>query len=222
MTQGITIPQFRAAEGVEDWRVLGDGTYTAFRTGSFAAGTRFVSAIGELAGIEDHAPDVDLRHDVVTVRLLTYEDDWYGMSQRDVDLARRISAVARDLGVAVDPFAVETVGPIVIDALDIPAVMPFWRALFDYEYRRDSPDEDLVDPRGRGPAIWFQQMDAPRPQRNRIHVAAWVAHERAEARLAAVIAAGGTIVIGDYAPSWWMLADPEGNEADLATTMGRD
>ena len=31
----------------------------------------------------------DIRADGVTVRLLTYADDWYGMSQRDVDAARR-------------------------------------------------------------------------------------------------------------------------------------
>ena len=32
---------------------------------------------------------------------------------------------------------------------------------------RDGP-EDLVHPRRRLPAFYFQQMDAPRPQRNRI------------------------------------------------------
>jgi 4a-hydroxytetrahydrobiopterin dehydratase len=34
--------------------------------------------------------------------------------------------------------------------------MPFWRAVLGYEYRADSPDEDLIDPRGRGPAFWFE------------------------------------------------------------------
>ena len=28
----------------------------------------------------------------------------------------------------------------------------------------------IQDPLGQGPAIWFQRMDAPRPQRNRIHL----------------------------------------------------
>lgn len=35
--------------------------------------------------------------------------------------------------------------------------MPFWRALLGY---RDREPEDLIDPRGRGPAFWFQEMDA--------------------------------------------------------------
>ena len=35
------------------------------------------------------------------------------------------------------------------------------------EVRADSPG-DLIDPRWRGVTLWFQQMDAPREQRNRI------------------------------------------------------
>jgi 4a-hydroxytetrahydrobiopterin dehydratase len=93
--------------------------------------------------------------------------------------------------------------------------MPFWRAVLGYEERRDSPDEDLIDPRGRGPSLWFQQMDAPRPQRNRIHIDVWVPHDQAEARVAAAVAWSPT-------PEWWTLADAEGNEVDVATWMGRD
>jgi hypothetical protein len=33
----------------------------------------------------------------------------------------------------------------------------------------------------------------------------------------AAIAAGGRLVTDVHAPSWWTLADPEGNEADVAT-----
>jgi 4a-hydroxytetrahydrobiopterin dehydratase len=82
-------------------------------------------------------------------------------------------------------------------------------------------DEDLLDPRGRGPSLWFQQMDAPRSQRNRVHVDISVPHDQAEARVAAAIAAGGHLVSDEHAPAWWTLADAEGNEVDLATWMGR-
>jgi 4a-hydroxytetrahydrobiopterin dehydratase len=91
-----------------------------------------------------------------------------------------------------------------------------------YEYRLDSPEEDLVDQRGRGPSLWFQQMDAPRPQRNRIHLDVWVPHDQAEARVAAALAAGGRLVTDQHAPSWWVLADAEGNEACVATWQSRD
>jgi 4a-hydroxytetrahydrobiopterin dehydratase len=180
-----------------------------------------VRAIGELDGLDDHHPDVDLRHDGVTVRLITVTDNHYGLSERDLELALRISAVARELGLVADPTAVQTV-QLTIDALVVPEVMPFWRAVLGYEYRADSPDQDLVDPRGRGASIWFQRMDAPRPQRNRVHIDVWVPHDQAEARVAAALAAGGRLVTDEHAPEWWTLADAEGNEVDVATWVGRD
>jgi 4a-hydroxytetrahydrobiopterin dehydratase len=99
-------------------------------------------------------------------------------------------------------------------------VMPFWRAVLGYGDRGDS-HEDLIDPRARGPSLWFQQMDAPRRQRNRIHIDVWVPYDQAEERIAAAIAAGGHLVTDEHAPAWWVLADPEGNEACIATTLTR-
>ena len=63
MSDNISPRQFNEAEGVEDWRVLGDGACAYFRTGSFAAGARLVRAISELPGVHDEHPDVDVRHD---------------------------------------------------------------------------------------------------------------------------------------------------------------
>jgi len=220
MIERITPRQFHQADGVEDWRVVGEGACMYFRTGSFAAGARLVHAISELAGLDDHHPDVDLRWGGVIVRLITITDDYSGLSEHDVELARQISSVARELGVPADPSAVQTV-QVTIDALVGAEVMPFWRAVLGYRDRGDSP-EDLIDPRGRGPSLWFQEMDAPRPQRNRIHIDVWVPHDQAEARVAAAIAAGGHLVSDEHAPAWWTLADAEGNEVDVATTMSRD
>jgi 4a-hydroxytetrahydrobiopterin dehydratase len=220
MSDRISPKQFHESDGVEDWRVVGEGACAVFRTGSFEAGARLIGAISELAGLDPHHPDVDLRHDVLAVRLITASPDYMGLSERDVELAREISAVARELGVSADPSVVQTV-QVTIDALVSPEVMPFWRAVLDYEYRSDSPDEDLIDPRWRGPSFWFQPMDAERPQRNRIHIDVWVPEDQAGARVAAAIAAGGRLVSDKHAPMWWTLADAEGNEVDVATTMGR-
>jgi 4a-hydroxytetrahydrobiopterin dehydratase len=220
MTEQISLRQFHEAVGVEEWRVVGEGACAYFRAGSFEAGAQLVQAISRLAGLEDHHPDVDLRYEGVTVRLITITSDYCGLTDRDIDLARQISAVARELSVPADPSAVQTV-QVTIDALVTPAVMPFWRAVLGYRDRGDSP-EDLIDPHGRGPSIWFQQMDAPRPQRNRIHLDVWVPHDQAEARIAAALAAGGHLVTAEHAPSWWVLADAEGNEACVATWRGRD
>ena len=78
------------------------------------------------------------------------------------------------------------------------------------------PTGALVDPYDQAPALWFQQMDAPRPQRNRIHIDVYVSNDEAEARVAAGLAAGGHLVSDANAPEWWTLADAEGNEVDIA------
>jgi len=220
MTEWIPPSRFGEAGGVEDWRVLGEGACAYFRTGSFGAGARLVRRIGELPGLGEHHPGADLRDQGVTVRLITITSEACGLTRRDLELARQISAVARELGAPAEPSALQTV-QVSVDALVSAEVMPFWRAVLGYEYRADSPEEDLIDPRGRGPSFWFQRMDAPRPQRNRIHIDVWVPHDQAEARIAAALAAGGRLVSDEHAPMWWTLADAEGNEADVATIMNR-
>ena len=218
----ITLRAFREAEGTEDWRVLAEGACAFFRTESFAASAELVGAIAEAIDGAGHPPDVDIRSGGVTVRLITVTDDHYGMSQHDIDLARQISVVARAQRVSADPSAVQSL--LVIPGAPVAAdVMPFWRAVLGYEPRSDSPDEDLVDPLGRGAPFWFESMNEPRADGGgAIHVAIWVPYEQAEARVAAALAAGGRIVRDQFAPAWWTLADPAGNEADIATTMARD
>jgi 4a-hydroxytetrahydrobiopterin dehydratase len=107
-----------------------------------------------------------------------------------------------------------------IDAMDIPAIRPFWKAVLGYV---DEPGSDgIVDPAGQLPAIWFQQMDAPRRQRNRVHFDITVAHEEAEPRVRTALAAGGRLVDDSFARSFWVLADAEGNEVCVCTWTDRD
>jgi 4a-hydroxytetrahydrobiopterin dehydratase len=191
------------------WRVIRDAACAHFRTESFVAGAAMVDAITRLADAANHHPDIDLRPDGVTVRV---HSDRGTFSEHDVALAEQISLAARDLGASVDPSALQTV-QVAIDALVIPEVLPFWRAVLGY----DQVDlEDLADSHRQEPPFWFQQMDAPRPQRNRIHIDLYVPHDQAEARIAAALAAGGHVVNDANAPEWWTLADAEGNEVDVA------
>ncbi|MCC5474594.1 VOC family protein [Streptomyces sp. NPDC059680] len=69
----------------------------------------------------------------------------------------------------------------------------------------------------RRPSFHFQQMDAPRPQRNRVHIDVWVPYDQAETCIAVAIAAGGRLVTDAHAPSHWVLAGPDGNEACVGT-----
>ena len=215
MSDAISPREFHDAEGVEDWRALMTTAQARFRTRSFAKGVALVDEIGRLADAENHHPDVHLRYSTVTVRLTSH--DVQGLSERDVALAQQISAAARSMEIVADPASVQDV-QLTIDALVAADVMPFWQALLGY---KQVGDEDLLDPRDEGPPIWFQQMDSERPQRNRIHVDVFVPHDQAEERVAAALAAGGRLVSDEHAPAWWTLADAEGNEADVATWLGR-
>jgi 4a-hydroxytetrahydrobiopterin dehydratase len=111
-----------------------------------------------------------------------------------------------------------------IDALDAGAIRPFWRSVLGYvdEPGRSGAWDGLIDPLGQGPAVWFQRMDAPRPQRNRIHFDVSVPHDEAGPRIQAALAAGGTLIYDAQAPAFWVLADAEGNEACVTTWQGRD
>lgn len=155
MIERITPRKFHEAHGVKDWRVLFGGACAHFRTGSFATGVALVDAVGAVADAAGHHPDVDLRYGGVTVRPITHEVD--GLSERDVQLARQISAAARGLDVSAQPTAVQTV-QVAIDALASPEVMPFWRALLGYQEKAGGPGRpprpravDLVPGHGRAP-----------------------------------------------------------------------
>ena len=212
----LTSTQVSESDGLDDWRVLLRSLHSSFKTGSMAKGLEFATRIGTAADEANHHPDLTVTYPRVHVLLTTHDAD--GLTQRDVDLARKISTIAKELGATAEP-SVTTQLEIAIDALDIPRVKPFWEAVLGY---KPHSDDDCVDPYGRGPAFWFQQMDEPRPQRNRIHIDVTVPHDVAEQRIAAAIAAGGTLVSDAAAPAFWVLADPEGNEACICTWQSRD
>jgi 4a-hydroxytetrahydrobiopterin dehydratase len=205
MTGSVTPARFHEL----DWRVLAYAACTHYRTGSLAEGLALAGEINKLAEASSQRPDIDLRSKGVTVRLMV--NDQGELSEADVALAGEISAAARELGIAVDVTGLQSY-QIAIDAMDIPAVMPFWAAVLGYDQYMDV----LVDPHSEGPTFWFQQMDAPRPQRNRIHIDLYLPEDQAKARIDAALAAGGRVVYEEHAPDWWTLADPEGNEVDVA------
>lgn len=201
----------------EHWRVVLGSLRATFRTGSFARGAELVAAVAAAADELDHHPDVLLRYGTVTVT--TQSHDVGALTVRDVELARRVSALAAERGLDADVTAPRML-EIAVDTQDVAAVLPFWRAALGYVDDPHDP-ERLVDPAGEGPCVWFQHMDAPRPQRNRIHVDVDVPHDLVGARLDAVLAAGGRLLSDRRAPAFWVVADAEGNEVCLCTWQGR-
>lgn len=224
--------RLEASDAVDSlgWRFLLGELRSFVRVSTLAQASEVAALAVTVAG-PDHADQhlrIDVRQDRVSLSLQTRVAAW--VTWRDVALAGQISAAVSQRGLRTDPAVGEgtprsaQVLEIAIDALDIPAVRPFWKVVLGYvdEPGSAEPTDPLVDPVGQGPAIWFQQMDAPRPQRNRIHLDISVPHDEARRRIDAAIAAGGSLRSDAAAPAFWVLADSEGNEACLTTWQGRD
>jgi 4a-hydroxytetrahydrobiopterin dehydratase len=212
MTEPLSDADFSTADGVEDWRVLYWGAKALFRTADFATGARFVSAIAEHAAALGHDPLVDLRDDSVAVQVVTVG---VGLSDLDLELARRVTRTATELGLPADPSAVQQL-ELAVDAADPSALVGFWRAALGYVQVAETL---LVEPNLIGPSFSIHSKEYAAP-RNRIHVDVSVPHDQAQARVDAVLAAGGRLLGDRNAPAYWSLIDPEGNVVDIATWQG--
>lgn len=211
----LSIHQIHEA-GLDDWRMLHHALQARFRTGSFAVGAALVAAIAEVADEMDHHPDLDLRYPHLNVRLFSH-DSW-GVTGRDVRLARRISALAADAGVEAAPEDLSVI-EIALDTPDLAAVRPFWAAVLGMA----SPvnEDEVRDDSGDLPRIWFQSSGSTEP-RQRFHLDVRVPPEQAQARIDAALAAGGTLVTDSRSPAFVVLADADGNKACVCTELGRD
>lgn len=200
-----------------DWRKLAQGLHARFLTGDFVTGLRLVTAVAEAAERANHHPDVTLTYPFVDVKLLSH--DVSEVTQQDMDLAAQISEIARAQAVGTEPSAVTEL-ELALDTADLAAAGPFWAALLT-----GSPDaragEDVVDPSGRVPLLWFQHTEAHETPRQRFHLDLWVPHDVLEERVAAAVAAGGRVVDDGQAPSFVVLADPEGNKVCVCTCLDR-
>jgi 4a-hydroxytetrahydrobiopterin dehydratase len=229
----LTRQQISAAVGADGWRFAVGVIRTSVRVQSLTQAADAARVATGAAGDADGSLSLDLRPDQVVLTLQSRKDGW--ISPREIAAAQRISAALRDLELVTEP-EVGPKGPdgtrsvqmleIAIDALDIPAIRPFWKAVLGYGDEPGAggsdPGAGLADPVGQGPTIWFQQMDEPRPQRNRIHFDVVVPDDETGHRIQAALAAGGRLVSDSEAPAFWVLADSEGNEACVCTWLARD
>jgi 4a-hydroxytetrahydrobiopterin dehydratase len=228
---GVPLSRTAASAAVQDigWRYL-LGTFCAsIPVRSLAQAGEVVAAAVIAAGADaDGHLRADLRPDRAELSVQTRALD--AVTGHDVRLARDITEAVAKMGLRpAGPTSAECRRPVqvlevAIDALDIAVIRPFWKAVLAYGSvpGQDGQEDAIVDPAGQLPAVWFRQMDVPRPQRNRVHFDITVAHDEAEARVAAALAAGGRLVDGSYARSFWVLADAEGNEVCVCTWTDRD
>ena len=225
MNEGATLTRAAASEAITGlgWRLVLGVAQTTIQTGGLRAAAETAAAVAAQAGpVAEGRLLADIRDAEL---ILTVRNPFGGMlTAAEVGLVRRISEIR---GLKPEPVAwgrsVQML-EIAIDAMDIPAILPFWRAVLGYADKPGSKGQPgaIVDPAGQLPAVWFQQMDEPRPQRNRIHLDISVPHDEAPRRIDAALAAGGVLVSDAEAPAFWVLADAEGNEACITTWQGRD
>ena len=204
------------AADLADWRIMFNTLQARFRTGSFATGLALVNEIGQAAEEMNHHPDLDLRYPTVHVRLSSH--DVGGVTQRDLDLARKVSEMASRLGATADTAAVQVL-ELALDTPDHRAIKPFWAAVLGLDGAGE--DDEIVDGGGILPTIWFQESEGLADARQRWHLDIRVPPEVAESRIQAALDAGGSMVSDAAAPSFWVLADVQGNKACVCTWQGR-
>jgi 4a-hydroxytetrahydrobiopterin dehydratase len=216
--QRLRYPEVVAEDGLEDWRFFLTKLHARFKTGSFVKGLELVTRITEAAEAADHHPDVVLTYPQVDVDLSSH--DVGGVTSRDVDLARRISALAAELEVESAPRDVSTL-ELALDVPDAQEVRPFWAAVLGYDLHGTWPE--VFDPGGRNNTLWFQQApDATGEVQQRFHLDIVVPREVAEERVRTAVAAGGTLVSEEARPAFWVLADQHGNKVCVCTADGRE
>lgn len=195
--------------GTTDWLAL----FAAMTYYPTSAPAQLATAVAELADAAGIPLMIDVRAGGVVID--SGKDQWEdadGADPKFVALATQIEAAAKELGLQADPAGLRFV-QFGIDAVDVPAVRAFWLALLGYEEDSRSFLTDIYDPRRLNPVLFFQQLEEPRQQRNRIRFELAVPEGEVAQRVEAALAAGGRLV--DEKP--YLVADPEGNEVVIGT-----
>jgi 4a-hydroxytetrahydrobiopterin dehydratase len=195
---------FLTAEGVGDWVVLHGGAAAVFPASSLGDAARLADAVAQVPGIEGKGVLITVADNQLTVRLAR---GVFQLGPEHVELARAVSAVAREHGAVADRARAQEV-QFALAAHPGNIDVGFWRAALGYA---EMAEDNAVDPLGHGSTVWLQELDEAKPLRHAMHVDVSVAREHVQARLAEAIAAGGRVVHHWDVPEAWTLADRAGN-----------
>jgi 4a-hydroxytetrahydrobiopterin dehydratase len=215
-TRALTGQQIADA-GLTGWAFIQDyGLFrleTRIHTASFSASLQLVAAIGAAAESLGHQADFDVRGDRVGVRLTSgYEA--HGVTEVDVTLARKITALAAHAGFSLGCEGLSRL-ELALDVPDLAKTGPFWAAVLGRELLSGDGWADVGDPGQVLPMVTFQKSGSEEP-RQRWHLDLWVSPDEVQPRVDAALAAGGTLVRGST------LADPDGNMICLCSAKPED
>ncbi|MFJ8079236.1 VOC family protein [Streptomyces sp. NPDC096205] len=207
--------------GLGDWRKLAQPLAARYRLADRVTGALFVAAVAKAAGNAGREPEIRWGRGGIDVALCTVDGTTgeRGVTAADLELARAISGLAEEHGLTPVPGEVAQV-ELALDTAGRQALAPFWFALLTGEPGH-LVDDTVFDPTDRVPSMWFQPTDPHDTPRQRWHLDLWLAPEVADARIEAAVAAGGTVVDASNAPSYTVLADPDGNKVCVCTALER-
>lgn len=92
-------------------------------------------------------------------------------------------------------------------------LVPFWCAVLGYEPVRGDDGrstDEIVDPDGVLPLIWFQTVPEGKTAKNRVHLDPYFPRDEIDARVRNLVELGGEVQ--REFPSFVTMIDPEGNE----------
>ena len=214
-----------------DWRKLGQGLHARYLVDGFGTGVRFVATVSEAGDALGHHPSVTMGDGYVDLKLVSddavYQDNdgnehvVESVTQRDLELARRITDIAAEQAVKPDPASITAI-ELALDTARAATIAPVWAALLTGNteaHGHGTIGDDIRDATGRVPILWFQDTDEHETPRQRFHIDVWVPPEVADQRVAAAVAAGGIVVDDSQAPSYTVIADQDGNKACVCTSL---
>lgn len=189
----------------------GFSAQAAWRAASAEQAAGFAATVAGLADAADLQIAIDRRADLVVVD--SGKDGWetqpgFPDFAGDVQAAatrEHLSAVTTGLGF-VQAF---------ISAESVTGIRPFWMQALSYLEDPRSDVLDIVDPRGLGPVVAFQDVDEPpeRATRDRFHLRLSLpAPAAADVLGRAQAIPGGVRRKGS---EWWEISDAEGNTLDV-------
>jgi len=104
-----------------------------------------------------------------------------------------------------------------LDCTDLASTSEFWRAALGYDVEGVIEDR-YVSLGGRGPNLTLQRVDEPKLTKNRLHLDLLVEDVDAEVRRLEALGASRLTPVArqEFGQTWYVLADPEGNEFCVA------
>jgi len=80
------------------WQVVHGELTRTFKFEDFLAALRFVNRVAELAEAASHHPDIDIRYNKVTLKLVTHDEG--GLTPKDFSLAPAVEGLSSPAQVA--------------------------------------------------------------------------------------------------------------------------